>query len=161
MESFIFEISKSLLEICINCGIKTLTNNEKKKIVKECYNPVFKKMYNKCEYFIENVKSIYEKLISSNNQNTLDLTPEITMINNLYCEMYRLYIKEHREFYEDKFTRVFDEISSYYKKFNNIIQTKDVLINDKEYYSIDKCCDMFIAIVNTGRYVDILKRMVW
>lgn len=163
MESFIFEIGKSLLKSCINYGINSLNNNEKKKLVKECYKPVFKKMYIKCEDFIENVKTIHEKLLYiSNNQNTLDLTPEIKSIIMLYCEMYRLYIKEHREFYEDKFTRVFDEILRYYKKFNNTIQTKDIILNNgKEYYSVDKCCEMYKAIVNIGRYVDILKRMVW
>lgn len=162
MESFIFEIGKSILESYINYGIKSLTNNDKKKIVKECYNPVFKKMYIKCEYFIENVKTIHEKLLYiSNNQNILDLTPEITRIIKLYCEIWRLYVKEHREFYEDRFTRVFDEISNYFKKFNNIIQTKDITLNGKEYYSVNKCCEMYKAIVNAGRYVDILKRMVW
>lgn len=119
-------------------------------------------MYVKCEFFIESVRTIHEKfLYIENNQTTLDLTPEITRIIKLYCEMWRLYIKEHREFYEDKFTRVFEEISTYYKIFYNLIQFKDISLNGQDYYSINKGCEIYKAIVNTGRFVDILKRMVW
>lgn len=43
MESFIFEIGKSILQTYLDYGIKCLTINEKKNKIKECYSPTFKK----------------------------------------------------------------------------------------------------------------------
>ena len=160
VETFIFKVGEEIVKKLVSYALESHYDDRLYKGYKTSeYDPVFKELYPKCEYFVETIRSMYNKFHLV--EGSIDFTEEINRILELYPEIWKIYIVEHRSFSEKRFYNIFEQISKSFDRFYKLISKRDLKLEGKEYFSVDLGCKIFVAIVETGKYVDILRRMVW